>query len=173
MRCPRNRVNSISGVSTGVTVQASYQYVLTDITGDGLPDLVGLFGLTTQMVTVQNTSSGGTVSFGTPYYFNSSFATGNKYQTLSAASGHPSANRYLDFNGDGRNDIFLETNTWTQIGPGEYDYRTGVDPFRWTGCRLSSELSSSRYSSILPAGQSAAEGGRSSAFFMSCEKAAA
>jgi len=116
--------NSFSGVTTGIAVQSGYKYALTDITGDGLPDLVGLFGLTDQMVTIQNTSSGGAVLFGTPYYFTSTFTTGNKFQFLSATSGHPNPNRYLDFNGDGRNDVFVETITWTQIGQGEYDFRS-------------------------------------------------
>lgn len=106
--------NSFSGVTTGVVPQASYSYVLTDITGDGLPDLVGVFGLTDTMVTIQNTSNAGVVSFGTPYNFTSTFTTGNKYQILAGVSGHPKPDRYLDFNGDGRYDVFLTTTSETQ-----------------------------------------------------------
>src|SRR5205807_7177333 len=51
--------------------------------------------------------------------------------------------------------------------------KIGAAPLPWTACRLSSELSSSRCSSILPVGESAAAGGRSSSFFNRREKSTA
>ena len=51
--------------------------------------------------------------------------------------------------------------------------RFGAAPLPWTGCRLSSELPSSRCSSILPVGESATAGGRSSSFFNRREKSTA
>jgi hypothetical protein len=55
----------------------------------------------------------------------------------------------------------------------EQDSWHGAAPVSWTACRLSSKLSSSRCSSILPVGESAAAGGRSSLFFNRRERSTA
>jgi len=108
--------SSFTGTSTGLAydTSANTQYVLADINGDGLPDLVkgkrtvGNYNVTTYL----NTGGGSTVSFGSgvdAYDITNDSAL--KSATLaSAADGATTWGtlRSFDFNGDGREDLILQ-----------------------------------------------------------------
>jgi RHS repeat-associated protein len=104
--------SSFSGVSTGVTYDSTSQYVLADVNGDGLADLIESKLTTNSNVTIYvrlNNSSGSTISFSTT---NSSWFTDSDANitfasiTSNTAGGFGNLRR-LDFNGDGRDDLVL------------------------------------------------------------------
>jgi RHS repeat-associated protein len=79
------------------------EFVLDDVNGDGLPDLVSLYVTNGTTVTVYarlNASSGTTPSFST--------TNTNAYSQSGQFTGAEIAGSNLDFNGDGRKDIVLE-----------------------------------------------------------------
>ena len=105
------------GQSTGLAYQSAVQYVLADLTGDGLPDLVEMnyspgTGIP-QYVTIDvrlNTSSGSTVSFSSSnaqwYSLSVPANTQALYTNLqSTTEGQTGDVSRLDFNGDGRSDL--------------------------------------------------------------------
>jgi len=111
---------SFSSASTGLTVQAGYNYILADFTGDGLLDVVANPPKSTTVVAIPNSSTNGTISFGPPYTFTAvAPGTGVLRASQLIANGDASASNFrsLDFNGDGRKDVLLET--VSQIGSGE------------------------------------------------------
>lgn len=127
--------SSFSGEDTGLAYDSTaYQYVLADVNGDGLPDLIsgyltrttnpaGKYSFTYKIYVRLNTGAGGSASFSSSNNLwygplavqndlqaimiaDTDFPTGadvgfSAYGTLKA----------LDFNGDGRQDIALETIT--------------------------------------------------------------
>jgi RHS repeat-associated protein len=119
----QSTTNSFSaGVNTSATYTTGLTYVLTDISGDGLPDLVSVNTTTGVMSSLQNTSANGTASFAAPYGFVPGINRTNLWRAyLSSGSGVSAANlRSVDFNGDGRKDLLLEVTIRTPAGVGEY-----------------------------------------------------
>ncbi|HEV2442180.1 MAG TPA: SpvB/TcaC N-terminal domain-containing protein, partial [Steroidobacteraceae bacterium] len=119
--------SSFVGQSTGVSYQVAYQYVLADVTGDGLPALVEMnYSSGTETLTIDvrlNTSSGSTPSFSATnaQWWSSSFSSGtvgfwaNLQSTSDGQAGSigTGALKHLDFNGDGRDDLALEYQVMT------------------------------------------------------------
>ena len=111
---------SFAGNPTNLTYSGAAQYVLADMNGDGLPDLIGLFwtsGIGTGSITLSanlNNSSGVSVTFAstvTAYSWSGSEGCG--FAQVLIASNSDTANTlgtlgHLDFNGDGRQDIVLQ-----------------------------------------------------------------
>jgi RHS repeat-associated protein len=112
--------SSFTGASTGLAVDStSYGFQLADINGDGLPDLIDLniapepggIKFAATINTHLNTSSGSTVSFG-PTVFGTGFGPIDGAQLVTADSQYGKLRRY-DFDGDGRDDLVVITETGT------------------------------------------------------------
>jgi len=103
-----------SGVSTGLAYDSTAtQYILADVNGDGLPDLVeskvaiGGGGLT--IYVLLNSGGGSGVSFSSStVWFTDSDSNLTAAQLVSNTSGQFGNLRRLDFNGDGRDDLALQ-----------------------------------------------------------------
>ncbi len=110
---------AFSGQTTGLSHDSTaHQYVLADITGDGLADLVTLyFGSVT---TRKNTSTSGVPSFASTATTAYTFSTLQVSDySIQANSGLQSGSlKYLDFNGDGLKDVGLQIVTDTSSGAG-------------------------------------------------------
>lgn len=109
--------NSFSSANTGASVASGSQFLLVDITGDGLPDLVvtksNSLGVTTipnLCSNVPNPCSGGVPSFGSAYSFTLPITIQNFYSDAysNGSTNSGEALRALDFNGDGRQDLGIE-----------------------------------------------------------------
>lgn len=113
--------SSFVGQSTGLAYQTASQYVLADVNGDGLPDLIEVevtdngsgqgtgFGIYARI----NTSSGSSVSFSSTNaeWYSQTFAAPTTYTLValeSTSDGQAGDVRHLDFNGDGLDDLALE-----------------------------------------------------------------
>jgi RHS repeat-associated protein len=105
--------SSFTASSTGVAVTAGVIYCSADVDGDGRPDLVSVAPSATLgavNVSIQiNSSSPGSVSFGTPYQYVVTLYTnhitlvnvyGNNQLTTSSV-------KHFDFDGDGRQDLII------------------------------------------------------------------
>lgn len=117
---------SFSGASTGVAASTGGTSTgvpacgfLVDVDGDGLPDIVTSQAILTvpdtntyalHIQTRRNTSSGGVVSFSSTTN-DKSFSSCTCSFVLSNASRDSGALRSWDFNGDGRQDLGLTTNS--------------------------------------------------------------
>jgi RHS repeat-associated protein len=107
--------SSFVGTSTGLAFDTTaVQFAIADINGDGLPDLVALYqnADTYPYVTTRlNTSSGGTVSFSSTVVtaFTESIADDYLATSLITPQTQSGRLRSFDFNGDGRQDLVLET----------------------------------------------------------------
>lgn len=99
--------SSFVGASTGLAYDSSaQQFALADINGDGLPDLVTLYGTSTPTVTTRlNTSSGSTPSFSGPAV--TAFAQNGVSASIFGADYQPGGPPFFDFNGDGRQDLAM------------------------------------------------------------------
>ncbi|MGH8237405.1 MAG: FG-GAP repeat domain-containing protein, partial [Steroidobacteraceae bacterium] len=110
--------SAFSWSSTGTTVDSgatSFNFASADVNGDGLPDLVSLRG-NGVLYSGLNTAVGGAVSFAaatpggaigfTPGVV--TFIRGNNSIASSPVS-------HMDFDGDGRDDIYVESNTGTIV----------------------------------------------------------
>ena len=108
---------TFTGVNTGVPVTAGLRYSLTDITGDGLPDLVGFNQTNHSIQTTPNMSTAGVPVFSSsPYTYTVALPgtplTGAQHWYFSTGAPESSkAQRAFDFNGDGRQDVFLQVLT--------------------------------------------------------------
>jgi RHS repeat-associated protein len=117
---------TFSGTSTGLAYDSTAaQYLLADINGDGLPDLIVTYftaleggGNTLQINALLNTGNGSSVKFASPVEAYST--SGPLLVQAQAASNADNAGgglqtlgnvRYFDFNGDGRQDLSLQTIT--------------------------------------------------------------
>jgi RHS repeat-associated protein len=115
--------NSFVGQSTGVAYDtAAIQFVAADVNGDGRPDLVELTEGTSFTVSVRlNTSAASAVSFSSTntVWYSATVPAGTigEYAELQSGSNGLSGIlqagnvKRLDFNGDGRDDLALETQT--------------------------------------------------------------
>jgi RHS repeat-associated protein len=108
---------AFAGTSTGLAFDSSaLQYQLADVNGDGLPDLVSLYlNMSTYAYSVDtrlNTTSGTSVSFSSTLTtaYSSSIATYGSVWLQPPDSQFGKLRRY-DFNGDGRDDVVLATQT--------------------------------------------------------------
>ncbi len=123
---------SFSGVSTGLAFDSTAtQYVLADIDGDGLPDLIESKVVTNDgsangitLYVRDNTSSGSSPSFSSTnsvaYTYSNAFTKGAEIQ--SNTDFQFGNLKHLDFNGDGRDDLALELQAYfvTRAGPEPY-----------------------------------------------------
>ncbi len=104
--------SSFIGVSTGFSRAADDgQPTLADINGDGLPDLL-TFSLSAQssVFTRLNTSVNGSLSFSPTRNIGFSFSCGNCIaEQITVKTSRGLARDILDFNGDGRNDLYIAT----------------------------------------------------------------
>jgi RHS repeat-associated protein len=101
--------SSFVGTSTGLAYDSTaIRYVLADINGDGLPDLVALYGPSAVRVTTRlNTSSGTTPSFSASAV--TAFTDNPQIQIgLISPDDQPGNLRFFDFDGDGRQDIAIQ-----------------------------------------------------------------
>ena len=110
--------SSFSGASTGVAYDSTGGYVLADVSGDGLPDLIEYkvasgSGLT--IYTQLNASAGSTVAFTSSNAVWFSYPDPNIFQVSLASNtdGQFGNLRRLDFNGDGRDDLALQIEDMT------------------------------------------------------------
>ena len=103
--------SAFTGASTGLAYDTnSSQWLLADINGDGLPDLIKMTGTQTQVFTWLNTSSGTTISFASAVDAYDLNLNGLVQATLFSGSDGQLAFgtlRSIDFNGDGRKDLLL------------------------------------------------------------------
>jgi len=96
------------GASTGISLDPASLNALADTDGDGRPDLVTL-RLDGFLYIRLNTSSGTTPSFGpATQAFNVGFSSNSPYVAIMSTVG-AGRKRALDFDGDGRQDIFYFT----------------------------------------------------------------
>jgi len=107
--------SSFVGQSTGLAYQAATQYVLADVTGDGLPALVESQATSTgaTIYVRLNTSSGSTVSFSSTNaeWWSTTWsgtATYELVQLESTSDGQAGNVRHLHFTGDGREDLAMQ-----------------------------------------------------------------
>ena len=118
--------SSFTGQDTGLVYDSSAsQYVLADVNGDGLPDLIAgyltqtlisrrplIYQYTYTIDVRMNTSSGGTPSFAGSQsaWYSLSNESGISAEMISDANSAYGEGpiRHLDFNGDGRQDLALE-----------------------------------------------------------------
>jgi RHS repeat-associated protein len=106
--------SGFNGVSTGLAYDTNAsQWVMADINGDGLPDLIELASNSTQIFTRLNTSSGSSPSFSATLVLAYDLGL-NGIVSAQITSGSDGSNsfgtlRSLDFNGDGRADLALTT----------------------------------------------------------------
>jgi RHS repeat-associated protein len=112
---------------TGATTHLAYDnlasyYLVADANGDGLPDLIEVIltpNVSLQITTRLNTSSGSSVSFGSAvaaYTLNdANLVAANVASATSGATTLGNLRRF-DFNGDGRDDLILETKDQTTVG---------------------------------------------------------
>jgi len=117
---------TFSGTSTGLAYDSTAaQYLLADINGDGLPDLIVTYftaleggGNTLQINALLNTGNGSSVKFASPVEAYST--SGPLLVQAQVASNADNAGGglqtlgnvpYFDFNGDGRQDLSLQTIT--------------------------------------------------------------
>jgi RHS repeat-associated protein len=107
---------AFTGVSTGVAYDSTaWQYLVADVNGDGLPDLIAGYltphvgGTYTLNVytRLNSTPPGGAVSFSSTNTL--AFTTGNLASAQLASVQQYQPGKGFDFNGDGRQDIALET----------------------------------------------------------------
>ena len=120
--------SSFVGQSTGLAYQSATQYVLADVTGDGLPALVELQATSTgaAIYVRLNMSSGSTVSFSSTnaeWWSTTWGGTATYYlvQLESTSDGQAGSVRHLHFTGDGREDLALQDQVETcteENGPG-------------------------------------------------------
>ncbi len=120
--------SSFVGQSTGLAYQAATQYVLADVTGDGLPALVESQATSTgaTIYVRLNTSSGSTVSFSSTnaQWWSTTWGGTATYELLqleSTSDGQAGSVRHLHFTGDGREDLALQDQVelcHEQNGPG-------------------------------------------------------
>jgi RHS repeat-associated protein len=127
--------SSFTKTSTGLAYDSTaIQYLLADINGDGLPDLIASYfsgnqtnGYTFTVDVHLNTGAGSSVSFGSAiqaYQILNSLALAAEPQLVSNtdnAGGLTQALgslRRFDFNGDGRDDLAMQEITQTPLGCG-------------------------------------------------------
>ena len=145
--------SSFVGTSTGLAYDSTAtQYQLADVDGDGRADLVALYitgpgplgKFTATVYTRLNTSSGGTPSFSSTLNTaggNSALASA---QLLTPDMQYGKLRRY-DFNGDGRNDVVLQTITGTSS-----NYTVNTYELISTGTTFNSTLIQSAPASTYP-----------------------
>ena len=121
--------SAFAGTSTGLAYDATAkQYLLADVNGDGLPDLVasyftstssGTYSATATIDVHLNTGAGSSVAFGSAIQMWTN-TSGNLVSPPALASSTDNAGallqvfgalRRLDFNGDGRDDLSMQTIT--------------------------------------------------------------
>ena len=108
--------STFAGVSTGLAVDAASGFVLADVNGDGLPDLVsgvqdtvpGPFSL---YIRLNTTTPGGTLSFASSTTLAYSDSATDVEAFTFQASEQYGGLRGFDFNGDGMQDIVLQVLT--------------------------------------------------------------
>jgi RHS repeat-associated protein len=112
--------SSFSGVSTGLAYDSTSEYTLSDVNGDGLPDLVETKVTTNTGLAIYvrlNASSGSTVAFSSDNAL--WFSTSDTSITAASVTGNTNLGygrlRRLDFNGDGRDDLSLEVQDTTIV----------------------------------------------------------
>jgi YD repeat-containing protein len=127
--------SSFTSTSTGLAYDSTaVQYLLADVNGDGLPDLIASYfsgnatnGYTFTIDVHLNTGAGSSVSFGSAiqaYQILNSLALAAEPQLVSNtdnAGGQTLALgsiRRFDFNGDGRDDLAMQEITQTPLGCG-------------------------------------------------------
>ena len=127
--------SSFTKTSTGLAYDSTaVQYLLADVNGDGLPDLIASYfsgnatnGYTFTIDVHLNTGAGSSVSFGSAiqaYQILNSLALAAEPQLVSNtdnAGGQTLALgslRRFDFNGDGRDDLAMQEITQTPLGCG-------------------------------------------------------
>ena len=127
--------SSFTSTSTGLAYDSTaVQYLIADVNGDGLPDLIASYfsgnatdGYTFTVDVHLNTGAGSSVSFGSAiqaYQILNSLALAAEPQLVSNtdnAGGQTLALgslRRFDFNGDGRDDLAMQEITQTPLGCG-------------------------------------------------------
>lgn len=118
--------DNFTATSTGLPVSANGMYVIADVDGDGLPDLVNVTAASSPAGSVNvaiqlNTGNGSSISFAaTPVVRNVAITTGLAV-TLKGAWGNNaitnSSVKRMDFDGDGRQDILVETLFYDDLTP--------------------------------------------------------
>jgi YD repeat-containing protein len=103
---------AFNGNPTSVPVDSTaQQYVLADITGDGLPDLVKLSvrGAQYSVTTQANSTASGVISFAAEARaYVGTWASTLAPKLLTSAGRNDGQLKFLDFNGDGRQDLFIK-----------------------------------------------------------------
>jgi len=146
--------SSFVGTPTGLAYDSTaLQYQLADVDGDGRADLVALyitgpFGplgkYTATVYTRLNTSTGSTPSFSSTLNTASTFGLLASAQLLTPDMQYAKLRRY-DFNGDGRDDIVLQTITGTSAS-----YTVNTYELISTGTTFNSSLIQSTAASNYP-----------------------
>jgi YD repeat-containing protein len=139
---------TFTGQTTGVSFDSTViQYLLVDLDGNGHPALVALYS--SSITARANTSSGSTPSFASTPTTIASVPLTNSGAVLIANSGAQSGSlTKLDFNGDGRQDLVLQTDQNVTVGQMDHDTYTNYE-------LLSNGSSSTMTSVMLPSGQDA------------------
>jgi RHS repeat-associated protein len=137
-----------TGQTTGVPFDSTaVQYLLVDLDGNGRPALVALYRTT--ITSRVNTSSATTPSFAATATTIGTVPLTNQGAVLLDNSGLQAGKlRFLDFNGDGRQDLVLQTDQNVTTG--------GMDHDTYTNYELISNGSSATLTSVmLPSGRDA------------------